>query len=148
MKDWRLRNANGQTMFGRPLDIDYDQNGEITFVEKMLMLDQNLKKITMTQFGSSALNPQYGTAIASLTGTKLDPVMTGSLIVGEIERVVTYMKTMMMKQTRATPQERIAFIDDILVDSVSSDPRKLLVTTLVRTEDENSVQMQTTVQPF
>jgi len=148
MRDWRLRNANGQDMFGRPLDIEYDQNGEITFVQNMLMLDQNLKKISMTQFGSSQLNPQYGTAVASLTGSKLDPVMTGSLIVSEIERVVTYMKTMMQKQMKATPQERIASIDDVLVDSVSSDPRKLLVTTLVRTEDENSIQMQTTVQPF
>jgi hypothetical protein len=148
MKDYRLSNANGDNWFGRPLDWDYDQNGDIQYIELTQMLDQNLKKISMTEFGSSELNTQYGTAIATLTGMKLDLITMGSLITNEMERIVALMQTMMQRQTLAGPNEKISSIDAIYIDSVDNDPRKILITVLVRTEDGNSVQLQTTLQPF
>lgn len=146
MKDWALKNSNGEDMFGRPLDIEYDQNGEILFVEEQKMLEQNLKKISMTQIGSSLLNPQYGTAVASMTGLKLDPSTIGALIVGEMERIVTVMQTMMYRQANAIASERIAGVEDVFVQTVEDDPRKLSVLTVIRTENENSLQLQSSVQ--
>jgi hypothetical protein len=148
MKDWKLTNANGDAWFGRPADIDYDESGDIATVEKMKVLEQNLKKMAMTGLGFSTFDPQYGTAIAGITGMKLDPSMFGSLTTGEMTRMIAKMQTMMRYQAAAGPEERIASIDDIGVENVSGDPRKVLITSLIRTEDENTFSLQTTVQKF
>ena len=148
MKDFALTNANGDGVFSRPLDIDYDQAGDFVYVQGQKMLLQNLQKCSMTTYGSSVLNPQYGSAAGGLTGTKADPITMASLIVNEQERLVGRIQAAMAANPGTDSDERIATLDGVFLDRVDGDPRRIMVTTALTTEDATTLSLQASVQAF
>jgi len=106
MKEPRLTHAGGLSLiWGGPVDIDYDGNGDMIMVEKKVLLDQALIKAFITKYGSSNVNPDYGAAL-SLRGMKMDMVVAGALVQTEVTRVVDSSKIYSRRiRTPSLPRE-------------------------------------------
>jgi hypothetical protein len=148
MQDFKLTNANGENVFAGPLDIDYDANGQMVMIEGVYMLDQVLKKDSMTKYGASALFPQYGLAIGAVRGGKIFPTLLGSLLVGEMKRMVGLVQSAINSVSTALPEEKITGVSDVLIQMPSGDPRSIQITTSVKTLSGQAAPLITKVQAF
>ena len=142
----RLASAGGYSLiWGKPVDIDYDGNGDIITVTGKLLLDQALIKAFLTKYGASEINPGYGAAL-SLRGMKMDVAMSGALVHTEVTRVVSYIQNLFSQNANAEPSETISNLDNILLQPVQGDPTKIVATVLISTNDKDSSELQVPVE--
>lgn len=142
MRDLQISNTDGRPFKIKPMDIEYDGNGQVIFVDNVQMIDQMLKKALLTTFGSNRVRPLYGAAFNSLIGAKLDSATSALMMTTEAERVVNRVAVFTQQNLNFTAEQRIAALQDILINR-GKDQRNVELTIEIVTESGQSKSLQT-----
>lgn len=103
-------------------------NGDVGTITGNDKLVQDLLKIALTTAGSNVLQPWYGSLISrSLIGSYLDSNIIISVAKNQLQYAVENLKNLQNIQVssgqKVTPDEQIAFINDISITRNTVDPR-------------------------
>jgi phage baseplate assembly protein W len=131
MIDYTLTNANGEQAWVYPMDIDEDANGAVQTNTGLKLVDQLLQKDFMTEFGSSKVNPSFGSSFPALIGAKINIATISILIMTEVVRIVSRVKNLLVQNPNTTPDERIQSLDNVFVDTIQGNPTQLAISTSV-----------------
>lgn len=148
MIDYQLTNPTNEMVLTSPLDIEYDSNGQTKVVDDVKVLDQNIVKALLTSLGSNELRPLYGGSFSSLIGAKLDRATSAIFMASEVERVVNRIARFTQSNLKLGPDQRILAVQDVLIEKVDNDPRKIAITILIRTESGASRSLQVPIIQF
>ena len=115
------------------------KNSDLAIVRGNAKLVQDLLKIALTTAGGNVLNPWYGTLISqSLIGSVLQSDILISVAQSQLQNAVQNLKNLQNIQVssgqKVSPDEQIAFIQNISVVRSPADPRlfSVLISVLSR----------------
>ena len=103
-------------------------NGDVGTITGNNKLVQDLLKIALTTAGANVLQPWYGSLISrTLIGSYLDSNIIISVAKNQLQYAVENLKNLQNIQVssgqKVTPDEQIAFINDISITRNTVDPR-------------------------
>lgn len=120
-------------------DLVIGANADLATVQNQPKLIQDLLKIAITQAGANPLQPWYGSLISqSLIGSYLSSDITISVAQTQLQNAIQNLQNLQNLQVQSgqtvTPDEQIAFINDISIVRNATDPRlfQVIITVLTR----------------
>jgi len=125
-------------------DLVIAANADLGTVQGNPKLIQDILKIALTQAGANALQPWYGSLISqSLIGSYLSSDITISVAQSQLQNAIQNLQNLQNLQVQSgqtvTPDEQIAFINDISITRNPTDPRLYQVVISVLTRSFGSV---------
>ena len=143
-----LFNADGQNLYVGPLDMAYDGSGRVVFNTGLKVTDQAIVKALLTRFGANKIRLLYGAALSRLKAAKMMMSLAASLITSDVGRVVGRIQSFMNSVPGTSSDQRIAFIQDILVQQDPSNPTVNTVAVSVMTQAGKSFSSQSSPIQF
>jgi len=116
MIDYELFSMIDRDLFGNCADIEYNEVGELKYVENLNKLNQDVQKIVLTQLREVHPYPKYGSGIHFFAGNKVSQDFLYSFLKKTITAAIDYIKEQQSKQLSKVPLgERIEKVISIKI---------------------------------
>jgi hypothetical protein len=120
-------------------DISLDQDGAPVTIKDNLKLEQDVKKIAVTEQGTNRFHPWYGNAVGLATVGKTNHVFStlrqsaSATLEQSLANLILLQRHQRQSQI-VTPQELILSVRDVNIEQDMIDPRQINISFTVLTE--------------